>query len=288
MPANRNFNQRNIGILCMFMHCFFISTSSILLKIIQNHYHITQIIFLYNFIICSSLLCISFFSKKSLLKISTNNIKYHFLRSIFGFGGFLLFFYSLSNMPITETRAIIAIDPLLTSLLAVFFFKEAIDTKKIVAFLITFAGAIILLHPSNIEFSIASFAALLAALCFGIFNNITKRITSGKTIEQMFYLSFFSLIYTFFPAALYWKRLMLVSDGFFIVLISLTFALSSFCAFHAFKRADLSLLMPIHFTGIVMTAILGILVFNEKVGYLTILGSFIIIIGTIPLFYKKI
>jgi len=106
----------------MILHCLFISISSTLFKVIQNHYHITQIILCYNLLICVSLGLISIFSQRTTLKISKNNIKYHFLRSIFGFSGFLLFIYAISNMPIIEARAIIAIDPILTSLFAIFFF----------------------------------------------------------------------------------------------------------------------------------------------------------------------
>ena len=63
--------------------------------------------------------------------------------------------------------------------------------------------------------------------------------------------------------------------------------LSSITVFHAFKRAELSLIMPIHFLGVVMTAILGFLYFDEKIGYFTIIGTFVITIGMMPLFLKR-
>ena len=283
----KNFKQNNIGIAFMLLHCTFISISTILLKLVQNNYHIAQIILCYNLLICISLGFLSFLSKNPIFKISLKNIKYHFLRSIFGFTGFLLFFYSISNMPVTESRAIIAIDPILTALFATFFFKESISKQKLVALIITFIGAMILLHPKNIEFSIPALSAFLAAFSFAIFNNITKKITDGKTIETIFYLSFFSFVYTLLPAIYYWKSTSSILDISLIFFIALSFGLSSFAAFNAFKRADLSLLMPIHFVGIVTTAIFSFLIFSEVTSYLTILGAFIIVIGTIPLFIKN-
>jgi len=254
---------------------------------VQNNYHIAQIVLWYNLLICISLGFFSFLNKKTIFKISLRNIKYHFLRSIFGFTGFLLFFYSISNMPVTESRAILAIDPILTALFATFFFKESISKQKLIAFIITFIGTMVLLHPKNIGLSIPALAAFLAAFSFAIFNNITKKITNGKTIETIFYLSLFSSIYALLPAIYYWKSPSDVVDVSFIFCIALSFGLSSFAVFNAFKRADLSLLMPIHFVGIVTTSIFSFLIFSEITSYLTILCAFIIVIGTIPLFIKN-
>ena len=279
------FSKTYIGLALMFLHLVFMSLSTILLKIIQAQYNIIQIIFTYNLMICLSLGTMSLCSKSPLFQISFNNIKYHFIRSIFGFCGFFFFVYAISNMNITEARAIIAIDPIITSLLAIFFFKESITIHKVISSIITFVGAIILLHPSNITLSHASISAFFAAVCFGIFNNITKKVVSGKTIEQMFYLSSFSSIYSLVPAMYNWSNNIWSSQSISIImLIAFTFILSSFSIFNAFKRTDLSLLMPMHFLGMIITCIMGYIVFNEIPGYLTILGSLIIVIGTIPLF----
>jgi drug/metabolite transporter (DMT)-like permease len=279
-------NNKNIAICFMVAHCFFMSLGTVLLKLMQFDYHITQIMFFYNLLLCVTLLCLSFFGRKS-LRLSCANIKYHFLRSIFGFGGFVLFFYSLSNMPINEVRAIISLDPILTALFAVLFFQESINKMKMISFITTFIGAIILLHPENIQLSTGAITSLLAAISFGIYNNVTKKITTGKTIDQIFYLSLFSLLYTTIPAIYYWNPIIKLQDIFLIFGIAILFMLSSVTVFHAFKRAELSLIMPIHFLGVIMTAILGFLCFDEKIGYFTIIGTFVITIGMMPLFLKR-
>ena len=287
----KNFYQLNttrVGLLLMLLHCMCMSVSTVLLKLLQSQCHIAQIMFIYNFIICISLSMVCLFGQSQLFQISCDNIKYHFLRSIFGFSGFFLFVYAISSMNIAEARAIIAIDPIITSLLAIFFFKESITTDKIIAAIITFIGAIILLHPSNITISVASISAFFAAICFGIFNNITKRITTGKTFEQMFFLSLFSSIYSFIPAMYNWNNSIWSKNNIIIIIfIAFGFIMSSISAFNAFKRTELSLLMPIHFIGMILTCIMGYMIFNEIPRYLTILGSCIIVIGTIPIFIRK-
>ena len=71
-------NNKNIAICFMVAHCFFMSLGTVLLKLMQFDYHITQIMFFYNLLLCVTLLCLSFFGRKS-LRLSCANIKYNFL-----------------------------------------------------------------------------------------------------------------------------------------------------------------------------------------------------------------
>jgi drug/metabolite transporter (DMT)-like permease len=278
--------NRNIAIALMVAHCFFISLGTVLLKIMQFSYNISQIMFCYNFLLCVILLLMTFI-RNDFFKISCQNIRYHFLRSIFGFSGFALFFYSLSQAPINEVRAILSLDPLLTSLFAVFFFKESFNLAKFISFSVTFIGAIILLCPENMQFSVVAVTTLLSAISFGIFNNITKKITTGKTVDQIFYLAFFSLLYTTFPAIFQWTPIIRCNDIFLMIFLTLLFALGSVTMFYAFKKAELSLIMPVHSLGIIMTAIFGVLFFDEIISLRTVIGAIIITIGTLPLFLKN-
>ena len=70
-------NNKNTAICFMVAHCFFMSLGTVLLKLMQFDYHITQIMFFYNLLLCVTLLCLSFFGRNS-LRISCANIKYHF------------------------------------------------------------------------------------------------------------------------------------------------------------------------------------------------------------------
>jgi len=275
----------NYSIIFMLLYCSVMSVVTILLKIMQSHYHITQLMLIYNILICTLLAIIKIFNKKCV--IGRDNIKYHFLRSVFGFAGFSLFCYSFYHMNITEVKAIMTLDPVFTTMLAIYFYKESITPNKVIALVLTLIGAIIIFHPRNIDLSIYSITSLAAAFSYGLYNNLTKKITDGGIFEQRFYLSFFSAIFSLLPAIYYWRNTVAIIDIAFITVIACLFIISSFSIFLAFKESDLSLLMPIHFMGIVITAIMGFLVFNETVGYRSIIGSSIIIVGLFPILMKK-
>lgn len=274
----------NSSIIFMLLYCLVMSAVTILLKIMQSDYHITQLMLMYNILICVLLAIIKIFNKKCI--ISCKNIKYHFLRSVFGFTGFSLFCYSFYHINITEVKAIMTLDPVFTTMLAIYFYKESITLNKVIALVITLIGAIIIFHPRNIDLSIYSITSLAAAFSYGLYNNLTKKITDGGIFEQRFYLSFFSAIFSLLPAIYFWRNTVAIIDVACIIVIACLFIISSFSIFIAFKKSDLSLLMPLHFIGIVITAIMGFLVFNETITYRTIIGSSIIIIGSFPVFIK--
>jgi len=282
---NKNFSRQNIGILCMLSHCLFVSLGAVLFKIVQQKYNTVQIMFIYNFLLCITFLLLSR-TKIKICQLSRTNVKLHCLRSIFGFVAFLLCFYSFSQIDVTEVRAIITIDPIITAMLALYFFNERLTRAKIIALTLTVIGALILLHPSNIPFSFPVLTAILSAFLFGVYNNLTKKISHDKSINTVFFKSLFTSAYAVIPAIYFWQPVTSVSHWIFFIFIAIFFLLSSLSSFNAFKRADLSYLMPFHFIGILFTAFLSYFLLNEVVGFLTYLGSFIVIFGTLPLVYK--
>ena len=283
---NKSFSNQSVGIVFMLLHCCFIALSAVLLKIIQQNMNIFQIMFIYNSLIFIFLLAASF-TKITAFQLTKVNIGWHFIRSIFGFSAFLLCFYSLSKIDVTEVRAILTLDPIVTSLLALYFFNEALSKEKIAALIITIIGALILLHPSNMPFSLPVVTSVLSAFCFSIYNNLTKKISNDSPINSLFFLSLFSSLFTILPAIYFWKSVENTMSAILLLSVAVFFLLSSVFVFSAFKRADLSYLMPFHFVGLMFTAFFSYLLLNEVVGFLTYLGSFIIVLGTLPLFYKK-
>ena len=103
----------------------------------------------------------------------------------------MLFYYSLSKIAINEVRSILSLDPIITTFFVILFFREKFNIMKLSSLIITVIGALIMLHPGNINFSIGILTSLLCTVCFCVFNNITKKFSKGSSIDRIFYLSFF-------------------------------------------------------------------------------------------------
>ncbi|CAN5192651.1 DMT family transporter [soil metagenome] len=98
-----------------------------------------------------------------------------------GFGGVLgpvLLMFGLSGMPATGASLLLNAEGVFTALLAWFVFKENVDRRIALGMAAIVAGAVVLSIPTGAELGPVwpSLAILGACLCWGIDNNLTRRI----------------------------------------------------------------------------------------------------------------
>ncbi|MGV8895367.1 MAG: DMT family transporter [Rhodoglobus sp.] len=99
-----------------------------------------------------------------------------------GFGGVLgpvLLMFGLSAMPATGASLLLNAEGVFTALLAWFVFKENFDRRIALGMTAIVAGAVVLSIPTGAELGPVwpSFAILGACLCWGIDNNLTRKIS---------------------------------------------------------------------------------------------------------------
>lgn len=98
-----------------------------------------------------------------------------------GFGGVagpVLLMFGLANMPATGASLLLNAEGVFTALLAWFVFKENFDRRIALGMLAIVAGAVVLSIPTGAELGAVwpSLAVLGACLCWGIDNNLTRKI----------------------------------------------------------------------------------------------------------------
>lgn len=104
------------------------------------------------------------------------------LAGAIGFGGVLgpvLLMFGLANMPATGASLLLNAEGIFTAVLAWFVFKENFDRRIALGMLAIVAGAVVLSIPTGAELgsSWPSLAVLGACLCWGIDNNLTRKIS---------------------------------------------------------------------------------------------------------------
>ncbi|CAN5570216.1 DMT family transporter [soil metagenome] len=97
------------------------------------------------------------------------------------FGGVIapvLLMVGLSGMPATGASLLLNAEGVFTALLAWFVFKENFDRRIAIGMLAIVAGAVVLSIPTGVELGavLPSLAVLGACLCWGIDNNLTRKI----------------------------------------------------------------------------------------------------------------
>lgn len=193
--------------------------------------------------------------------------------------GGLALVIALSHSALSTVTAIMQTSPLVLTIMAVFFLKEKIGAARIIAILIGFIGVLIIIRPSLSGFDIYAVYALVGVI------GLAGRDFSARILPNyisVLGLSFFGSLAVVLAGLL----LMTVSGGWVlpdaqqtVLCVGMVIAggLGLFCMSSSIRLADVSAVSPFRYTRIVFGMITGVLLFNETVDELTLLGSIIII-----------
>jgi drug/metabolite transporter (DMT)-like permease len=191
--------------------------------------------------------------------------------------GVMLWFYAMARIPIAEVTALGYTAPIFVTLGAAFFFGERLYLRRIMAVVIGFAGAMIILRPGFQEISPGQLAQLTAAPLFACSFLLAKGLTreiSPSLIVAM--LSLFCTITLLPGAILQWREPSLEE----VAWLGLTAAFATtghYTLTRAFAAAPLTVTQPVGFLQLVWAALLGIMVFGEALDPYVFLGGGIVV-----------
>lgn len=80
-------------------------------------------------------------------------LKLLLLRGLFGFSAMILFFYTITTIPLGVAITLNKTSPLFVSILAFWLLNEKVSSRAIIAIIIGFAGVILISKPYGISFS---------------------------------------------------------------------------------------------------------------------------------------
>jgi len=269
------------GIIWMITHCFLISLMSVIIVHISGAFHVFQIVFFHNAV--AFLLLLPFVvTGGRYKKLNTKKIKLHVLRAVLGVVSMSMYFYAFTVIPLTQARAIALTGPLVSSLFAVAFLKEKMGWHRTLALVVGFSGALVILRPGTDSFSYASLMVVAAVLMWATVDMTIKSLTKTEsTTTQIFYLTGLMSLFSMPGAIWHWNEPETHAQTFWLIAIGVIFLVNVMAVFNAFKNADVTVIMPFDFSGMVFATILAYLAFGEIVDDWTIVGSVIIMASSI-------
>lgn len=254
-------------------------------KYLGGNLHSVQITFLrFLFATISLMPIMIFYGKKSFY---TNRVGLHFIRGILLFLAIALWCLGLTQAPITVATTLTFIIPMFVLVLARFFLKEKVGMSRWVITIIGFCGATIVVEPTNVNFSPLVLLLILATLMFAILDVINKKFVSKESmLGMLFYTALITMLLGLVPAIFVWKMPTL-NELFFLFLLGCGGNLVLYCLLKAFAFAEASALAPFRYVELILSAGLGIVVFNEIPTLALCLGALIIIPCTLFLIYSE-
>ena len=213
--------------------------------------------------------------------------------SIFAFRGFshalgvILWFYAMARITLAEVTAIGYVSPIFVTLGAALFLGEKLALRRIMAVLIAFLGALIILRPGFREIEIGHFAQLCTAPLFAISYLLTKFMTKDEDpIVIVGMLTIFVTLGLAPFAIMQWVSPSLVEVA-WLALVAVFATGGHYTMTRALNAAPIMVTQPVHFLQLVWATLLGLLIFSEPLDIYVILGGGVIISAVTFISYRE-
>jgi drug/metabolite transporter (DMT)-like permease len=206
----------------------------------------------------------------------------HFGRNLVHYGAQFGWFYAVTIIPIGQVVAIEFTMPIWTALLAVAFLHERMNAAKIVAVVLGLVGVWMIVRPeAGSAQAFGQAISLAAAVGFSIALTIVKSLTGTDSVVRIiFWMCVLQSGIGLVPAILVWKNPPLAGWP-WIVLVAFCGTFSHYCMARAMRHADATIVVPMDFLRVPLTAVAGWLVYAEGIDGWSAAGALLILVGNL-------
>ena len=208
----------------------------------------------------------------------------------------LFFFAALQYLPIATAISIFFVEPMILTLLSAIFLGEKLRARRIVAIIVGFAGALVIIRPSFAEVGLPAVYPLATALTFAVYLLLTRRLSVRVSPFQMQWLVGISAVAVMSAAlaagdALDFAPLLpalpVGKAVAWVLGIGLVSTIGHLVIVFAMSRAPASLLAPFQYLEILGATIYGFLVFGDVPDRTTLLGVALIVGSGLYIFHRE-
>src|ERR1700716_3713169 len=205
----------------------------------------------------------------------------HIGRNLIHYAAQLGWFFALTLIPLAQVVSIEFTMPIWTAILAASFLGERMTVWKISAIVLGVVGVLVIVRPETGQINPGQLIALGAAVGFGISIAMMKSLTrTESTLSIIFWMLVIQAAVGFFPALYVWMSPSAYAFG-WIVVIAFCGTFSHYCMARAMLHADATVVLPMDFLRVPLTAIAGWLIYSERLDMFTLLGAALILSGNL-------
>jgi drug/metabolite transporter (DMT)-like permease len=213
--------------------------------------------------------------------LKTARLPQHIGRNLVHYGAQIGWFFALTLIPIGQVVAIEFTMPIWTALLAASFLGERITLFKLAAIALGLIGVIVIVRPDTGAVNPGQLIALIAAVGFGVSIALVKSLTRTEaTVSIIFWMLVVQFCAGLLPTLYVWTWPSAANWG-WIVVIAFCGTFSHFCMARAMLYADATIVVPMDFLRVPLTATAGWLIYSERLDLLTLVGAALILFGNL-------
>ena len=278
----------------MLIGALFSALNGAVAKVLSDDLSALEMVFYRNII---GVVIILYALKHTAPKLTGGKFHMLFMRGLFGFLAMILFFYTITVIPLGEAITLNKTSPLFVTLLAYYLLKEHLSINTLFALLIGFLGVILITKPFGLTISYEHFLGILG----GFF--AAAAYTTIKKIKDIYDARVIVLSFVFvgsvLPAILFllapyvnapesvaflfpqFELPSKISIWLLIIFMAITATISQWLLTKAYSASNLSIIGVISYTNIPFAIGFGWMLGDKFPDALTFLGIGLIVIGGI-------
>lgn len=213
--------------------------------------------------------------------LRTSRLPLHIGRNLVHYVAQLGWFFALTLIPIGQVVAIEFTMPIWTAILAASFLSERMTPWKIAAIALGLVGVIVIVRPATGEMNPGQLIALGAAMGFGVSMALVKSLTRTESaLSILFWMLVVQSVAGFVPTLLVWTWPSAYVWA-WVGVIAVCGTFSHYCLASAMRFADATIVVPMDFLRVPLTATVGWLLYSERLDAWTVLGAALILFGNL-------
>ncbi|MBT8425596.1 MAG: DMT family transporter [Silicimonas sp.] len=210
-------------------------------------------------------------------KLTPRQLKLFTLRGAAHTIGVILWFYAMTRITIAEVTAMNYMTPIYVSLGAALFLHEKLAARRIVAILLAFIGATIILRPGIREITDGHVAMVFTAIFFAVSYLTAKRMADELPALVVVGMLSITVPIGLTPFALAVWRTPTPEEMFWMFLVAVFATLGHYSMTRAFAAAPVTVTQPVTFLQLVWSVLLGAIFFAEPFDIWVIVGGTVVL-----------
>jgi len=197
-------------------------------------------------------------------RLRTARPKTQIVRGLMLGGSTLLYFTSLTVLPLAEAASIGFVLPVFVAILAVPMLNERIDVPRIIAIVVGLSGALLVVRPGTALFTVYALLPIAMALCNAFYQILTRKIAGIEhPLTSLFYGSLIGTLLAslLLPAGLHMPASAL--HWLLFLVLGVLATIGHFVLIRAFDYAPATLLSPFVYSQLIWVMLFGWLVFGD-------------------------
>lgn len=213
--------------------------------------------------------------------VRTQRLPQHALRNAIHYAAQYGWFVALTLIPLAQVVSIEFTMPIWSAALAVVFLGEKMNARKWFAVLLGLVGVAIIVRPGAGQIDIGQLIALASAFGFAISVVLVKSLTrTDAAVAISFWMLVVQSAIGLVPALMVWQWPSAQAWG-WVVVVAFCGTYSHYCFARAMQHADATVVVPMDFLRVPLTAFVGWLAYSEGLDLFTLLGVGLILSGNV-------